>query len=120
MNRFEIAEDLRNKPSQQIVSFKSHRVYYADGYKLTHAGIWKLTFKSKSIMSEKDSNFWQVISMYDFKPFEIIDTIGDDSRPSELEFDEINTNFLPSLGRDWESPSGSGHRSLRHLLGFTA
>jgi hypothetical protein len=103
LNRFEIAEDLRNKPKDQLIKFKAIRDYYSDGYKLSHSGIWHLTFKHMSIMSEKDADFWQVISMYDFKPFEITDTIGDDSKPSDYDPPDKNTNFMPSHGRDFGS-----------------
>lgn len=84
-----------------LVRFNPHKSYFADGYKLTFTGMWKLTFKHMNIMSEKEERFWEIISMYDFRPFEIIDTIGDDSRPSDWLPPEENTNFTPSLGRDY-------------------
>ena len=120
MNRYEIAEDLRNKPAEQLVCFNPHKSYFADGYKLTFTGIWKLTFKTRYIMSEVDIHFWMIISMYDFKPFEVIDEIGNDDRPVDFESEDIDINFLPSLGMDFESPPGAGHRTLRGLLGFVA
>ncbi len=101
MNRFEIAEDLRNKPVGQLVKFKAIRNYYADGYKLSHSGIWHLTYKNKYIMSEKDVNFWQIISMYDFKPFEITDEIGTDLHPIDFIPPDRDTSFTPSLGIDY-------------------
>jgi len=102
MRLFELSENLRNRPAQQLVDFKTHHQYFADGYKLSHFGIWKLTFKHMSIMSEKDPRFWEIISMYDFKTIEITDTIGTDLKPSDWEPPDIDTNFFPSLGCDWE------------------
>jgi hypothetical protein len=120
MNRFEVAENIRNKPPEQIMRFKAHRCKFAEGYKLAHFGIWKLSFKNRVVLSEKDVNFWSIISIYDFKPFETIDTIGDDSRPTETDFEETDHNFIPSLGMDYESPKGAGHKTIRRMLGFIA
>ncbi|MEA1876830.1 MAG: hypothetical protein U9N86_08185 [Bacteroidota bacterium] len=83
--------------------FKSNRTYYFDGYRLSHSGCWKLSYKSTLFLTEADKDFWQIVSMYDFKPFEVIDFIGDDSRPTEFITDETDHNFLPSLGRDFGS-----------------
>ena len=102
MNLFELAENIRNRPTKQLVAFKSNRIYHADGYRLSHHGIWKLTYKHMSIMSEKDEHFWEIISMYDFKTFELINEIGSDLRPSDFIPEDTDKNFIPSLGRDFE------------------
>ena len=103
-----------------LVRFNPHKSYFADGYKLTFTGMWKLTFKHMNIMSENDERFWEIISMYDFKPFEFTDEIGNDDRPVDFEPEDRDTNFLPSLGQEFESPPGAGHKTLRSLLGFVA
>jgi len=71
-------------------------------------------------MSETHPDFWQIISMYDFRPFQIFDEIGNDDKPVDFQPEETDLNFIPSLGTEFESPSGAGHRTLRGLLGFIA
>lgn len=100
MTRFEIAENIRNKPREPIMRFKSHFTYYDDGYKLIHHGIWKLSFRNRIVLTERDVDFWPIISCINFKKYEVITEIGNDDKPSDWEPEEKDTCFVPSLRRD--------------------
>lgn len=100
--------------------FSSTKTYFStDGYKLSHYGTWRITFKNSFLFSESDKSFWPFVEMLEFRLYECTDTVGEDVDNFDTEIDE-DSNFLPSLGIDFESPKGSGHKSLRHLLGFIA
>ena len=100
--------------------FNPHRQYFAEGYKLSHNGCWKLSFGIHVALTESDSRFWSIVSCYDFRPFETSDEVGQDDVFDGFDSDDRDKNFIPSMGREYESPPGAGHRTLRRLLGFVA
>ena len=93
-----------------------------DNFKLSHFGTWRLTFNGRLLITESDPTFWSIVEAYQFKAFTDCDTVGEDSTVYEVPIEDLekNTNFLPSIGRDYESPGNAGHKTLRWLLGYIA
>ena len=93
-----------------------------DNFKLSHFGTWRLTFNGRLLITESDPSFWDIVEAYSFKAFIDCDTAGEDTAVYEIPIEDLerDTNFLPSIMGEYESPSGAGHKSLRRLLGFVA
>ena len=112
----DLLADLRNGVSKPFdkTHFLASKVYYSpDGYKLSHFGTWRLTFKKTFLFSESDKSFWPFVELLKFKPYEMLDTveepdnnfdgfiIDEDGEPKWV--DDEDTNFVPSYGRDLET-----------------
>lgn len=88
--------------------YNPKKVYFYEKYTLQFAGIWKLVFNHKIIITESLPTFWKIIEMYDFKPFIVADTIGEDTiskytlEPIQDKKELEDTNFWPSLRGDWQ------------------
>lgn len=120
--RYDLLADL-NGSVKVTNGFKPSKVYHSpDGYKLSHYGTWRLTFKNSFLFSESNETFWDFVNMLEFKPFECLDTTDEIDFLTEPDYENLenDVNFLPSLSIDYESPAGAGHKSLRRILGFVA
>ena len=123
--RYDLLTDLQrgSVSSFNKTKFKCSKVYHSpDGYKMTHYGTWRLTYKHSFLFSESNDSFWPFVEMLDFRPYECPDTVDEFDSLAEPDYENLenNVNFLPSTMADYESPSGAGHKSLRRLLGFVA
>jgi len=104
---YELIHNKQNKPAAKLVRFKATKRYYANDYMISHDGIWKLTYKNKFIMSESHKDFWQIIELYNFKPFVVSDTFGTDNNPVDFFPEDTDTSFQPSVGKD--TGTGDNH-----------
>ncbi len=105
--------------------YKTSKKYFDGDYYIAHHGTWRLVYKKTFVMSESDANFWDIVNSFDLLPWEHKEFVDiDDTIEYQEEHywntEDLDSNFTPSFGRDWESPNASGHKSLRRLLGFVA
>ena len=86
--------------------FQASKSYHSpEGYKLSHHGTWRLTHDNKLMLTESFAGFWDIVNMTEFHTFECIDTIDEIDTLSDFLPEDIDKNFVPSLGIDWESPA---------------